>query len=134
MTPLLNDQDAGVRREAATTLGKIGAASAVPHLINQLESVIDRSEEHAVIYALIEINQPDELVKLISGSTAEKNSKLGRAALIALDQMDAGSLNEDTVAPLLDSDDASLSSAAWHVIKRHPEWKRSAGELSLIHI
>lgn len=129
LLPLLEEQDASVRREAATTLGKIGDASAVGDLIAAIGNVADRSEEHAMIYAMIEINEPSELYPLISAASAATNPGLSRVALIALDQMDAGLPNENDVVSLLDSNDTSLRSAAWNVVKRHPEWNQPAAAL-----
>ena len=123
--PLLADDEASVRREAATTLGKIGDASAVNTLIDALDTAVDRSEEHAIIYALIEINDSKAL-KLVVASDADP--KRVRAALIALDQMDSNSLSAEMVAKLLDSDSQSLRKAATSIVEKN-RWSSSATEL-----
>ncbi|MFP6765828.1 MAG: PVC-type heme-binding CxxCH protein, partial [Planctomycetaceae bacterium] len=92
-----------VRREAATALGRIGAASAATTLLSALarEEGLDRTEEHAIIYALIEIGDPDATAKGLSA----KSPATIRGALIALDQMDTGRFSAQQAAAFLDADD-----------------------------
>ncbi len=53
---LVRSDEAPVRREAATALGRLRNSEAVPALLRALAKPIDRFEEHALIFALIEIN------------------------------------------------------------------------------
>lgn len=108
-----------VRRAAATALGKIGAAEAVAPLLTALEQPVDRLLEHALIYALVEINDPSATA---AGGLASDKSHVRRAALIALDQMQAPQLTRERVAALLDTDDAALSRTAVEVISKRPGW------------
>ncbi len=111
------------RREAATALGKLGKSDAVPSLLEALGGDCDRILEHALIYALIEIADREATVVGLHHESA----RVRRAALIALDQMRDGKLTREEVAPLLDTDDAALQTAALSVIGKHPEW---AGEFT----
>jgi putative membrane-bound dehydrogenase-like protein len=119
-----------VRREAAKALGRIGDASAIPSLLSALarDGGVDRTEEHTLIYALIEIGDAEATaagLKLESAATI-------RGALIALDQMDSGRVTVDQVAPLLDSDDAALRRTAVEIVGRRADSaSRVASQLGL---
>jgi putative heme-binding domain-containing protein len=106
-----------VRRQAAHALGVIGDARAVAALLEALarRGGIDRSEEHAIIYALIEIN---DAAAAAQGLAAEQPAGVRRGALIALDQMDAGKLTAADVVPLFDADNAALRQTALEVFRR----------------
>jgi putative membrane-bound dehydrogenase-like protein len=105
-----------VRREAARALGHLGDARAVDSLLAAMDRAeLDRTEEHAIIYALIEINDPAGTAKGLASETPNRQ----RGALIALDQMDAGSLTAARVAPLLDAEDVALREMALDVVLRH---------------
>lgn len=111
-----------IRREAATALGRIRDPKAVPDLLAGLAKPADRFLEHALIHAIIEINNREAtLPGLRDASVAVR-----RAALIALDQMDAGGLTRADVLPLIGGDDAALQQTVLGVISRRPEW---AGDL-----
>jgi putative heme-binding domain-containing protein len=114
---LAHDEPA-LRREAATGLGRIGKASAVPVLLSALAEAADRFVEHAVIYALIEINDP----AATRAGLASSNANVRRGALIALDQMDSQGLSREAIAPLLATDDLPLLRTLVDVLARHPEW------------
>jgi putative membrane-bound dehydrogenase-like protein len=115
---LLVDDDHAIRREAATTLGRIGAASAVDPLLDALRGQVNRVEEHAMIFALIEINQPVATAKRL----ASINPRVRRAALIALDQMASQPLTREMVAGLMGTDDLDLRNTSLEIVARHPTW------------
>ena len=50
---VVKDENAAVRREAATALGRLGRTKAVPALLEGLRTGGDRFLDHALIYALI---------------------------------------------------------------------------------
>ena len=116
----LSDSEPAVQRDAATALGKLQNADAIPAILATLEEPqLERLREHALIYALIETNAPAETLVGLEAS----NPNVQRAALIALDQMDAGGdLRRSQVTPLLASGDLALQRAAIDVIASHPEW------------
>lgn len=76
----------------------------------------DRILEHSLTYALIELNHP---ATTAAGLT---NRFMQRLTLIALDQMDAGSLKAGQVLPLLDSTNVEMRTTAAWVAGHHPEW------------
>jgi putative membrane-bound dehydrogenase-like protein len=115
---LAADQPAPVRREAATALGRIGDSQAVPPLLDGLRVANDRFLEHALIYALIQLNDRQQTVVGLSDS----NPQVRRGALIALDQMPAGGLTRELVCPLLDTDDGAMQKTTLEVIERHQGW------------
>ncbi|HLY11697.1 MAG TPA: PVC-type heme-binding CxxCH protein [Planctomycetota bacterium] len=109
---LLADPVPAVRREAATALGRLRARSAVPALLDALRAGADRFLEHALIYALIRIDDRDGTVDGLN----DPNPNVRRAALIALDQMDHGALTRDQVTPLLDPANLPLQQAALSIV------------------
>lgn len=116
---LLADPDPAVRREAATALGRTKRAEYVPTLLAALkDSHADRFLEHALIYALIEINDG----AATSAGLKHANPGVRRGALIALDQNTDSRLTLDVVAKLLDVEDARLQRTAIEVLRRHADW------------
>lgn len=107
-----------VRREAATALGRIDRPEAVALLQESLRSAGDRFLEHALIYAMIRL---DERGATIAGLD-DPSPAVRRGSLIALDQMAEGQLTLEEVRPLLDATDPDLRREALRVAARHPEW------------
>ena len=122
----LSDSDLRVRRQAAAVLGRLGDAKAVGPLLDALSQRIDRTLEHALIHALIEIDDRD---KTLVGLT-HPSPHVRRRTLIALDQMDHGQLSRDLVVPLLETDDRQLQQVALEIIGRHTGW--AEGTLPLL--
>jgi putative membrane-bound dehydrogenase-like protein len=116
---LLDDSAPPVRREAAAALGRLRQPSAVPPLLAALRtSGNDRFLEHALIYALIQINDGSATI----AGLGDAHPAVRRGALIALDQNDDSRLTRDAVAKLLDDGDAALQRAALEVMQRHADW------------
>lgn len=116
---LLAAPEPAVQREAATALGRLKYATAVPSLLAVLSGARnDRFLEHAIVYALIEINDGSATLAGLHDADAAAR----RGALIALDQNDDPRLTRDVVAKLLDVGDARLQRAALGVMQRHPDW------------
>ncbi len=109
-----------VQREAATALGRIGDASALPALFTGLNFAGDRFLEHALIFALIRIGDREHTLKGLEIAS----SPVKRGALIALDQMDHGQLTPEVVTPLLTASDPLIEQTALWVIAHHGEWGR----------
>lgn len=110
-----------IRRQAATTLGLLGKPESIPSLLESLQSATDEFLEHALIYALIEINHPAP----VRAGLSHPSPRVRRGALIALDQMPAGELTRELVTALLDANDPDLHRAALDVILK----QRWSGEL-----
>ncbi|MDZ4783461.1 MAG: PVC-type heme-binding CxxCH protein [Planctomycetia bacterium] len=125
MLALLKSDQPAVRRNAATGLGRLENASAAPALLDALSTRPDRIVEHAIIYALIEIDSP--IATRAGLKHADHN--VARGALIALDQMPHGDLTQIDVEPLLTRDDAALQNAAIDVCARHKGWSKGVVNL-----
>ena len=139
LTQLLKSENPAIQRNAATALGRICEAgqrgdtisnaelkTVVESLFQAIKGTPDRTLEHALIYALIRIDQRD----LILAGLSDSSPAVRRAALITLDQMNSGNLTRELVTPLLDTDDPALQKEALTIIGEHEGW---AGEtLSLL--
>jgi putative membrane-bound dehydrogenase-like protein len=125
LVTLLLDDEPAVRREAATSLGKLQDSPASQTLLESLRFAADRTEEHALIFALIEINEPAQVVDGLHSPTPT----VQRGALWALDQMEQKTLKVDQVAPLLASKSPQVREAAMQLFFRHREWTENVGEL-----
>jgi putative membrane-bound dehydrogenase-like protein len=117
----LSSPSPAVQRLAAEALGRVGDRSSVPALLSASAGPLDRSREHAVTYALIELG---DAAATAAGLRAA-SSRTRRTALVALDQMPGGGLQPETVVPLLDGPDRLMSDTAWWVAGHHPEWGAS---------
>jgi putative membrane-bound dehydrogenase-like protein len=106
------------RRAAAEAVGRIGDRSAVPALLEAVGQPADRVLDHSLTYALIEIGDREGT----SAGLKSANPRTRRAALAALDQMEDGRLDADTVAKDLAAADPRLKETAWWIAGRHPEW------------
>lgn len=112
------DDELPIRREAATALGLIGDPAAARAILESLGTAQDEFLEHALIYALIEMEAADAA----RGALADTNPRVQRGALIALDQTRGESLTREAVAPLLASTDANLQQAALDIVAKHTTW------------
>lgn len=121
LTQMIQNDDPACSRQAATALGQIAASSAIPALLKAANGVKDRFIEHAIIYALISMNQAD----LVKKGLADPSDDVKKAALIALDQMKERSLKPEQVTPFLASNDSTMESTARWVVSHHPEWAAS---------
>ncbi len=115
---LVQEDKAPVRRQAATALGQIGNDRAVSALLSASGDPEDRFVEHAIIYSLITLDNPDPLIVALDNPSAN----VRKAALIALDQMDNSPLRKNHLAPFLASGDAQLQNTGIWVASHHPDW------------
>lgn len=115
---LLSSPSLHNRRAAAEALGRIGDSLAVSALLTALaDTQNDRTLDHSLTYALIEIGQEESLrTALKSGEP-----RVERAALVALDQMEAKIDPAYVIARLDTSNEALRDSARW-IAGRHAEW------------
>jgi len=120
LTGLLS-KDAAVSREMATALGFMGNSSATEVLADAAAASTDPHHDHAIVYSLIQLNEPATLKQKLKA----KHSRVRRAALIALDQLDESPLEQSDVEPLLTSMDPELTRAALWVVTHHPDWADS---------
>jgi putative membrane-bound dehydrogenase-like protein len=110
------------RRQAASALGQIGDSRAVPALLAAAADAGDRFIEHAVIYSLIGLADRRTTLEALRSP----QPRVRKAALIALDQMDATPLERRHLGPFLTDPDKELRGAALWVVSHHPDW---AGEV-----
>lgn len=107
-----------VRRQAATALGQIGDQRAVPALLKAAAINNDRVEEHALIYALISLNDTSPLVAALNNPSPN----VKRTALIALDKIGGMALKKENLSPFLTSKTPQLQKIGIWVASHHPEW------------
>ena len=115
---MLQSDEAAGRRQAAEALGRIGDVGAVEALLAVSAQPADRFVEHALIYALIRLRDPEPLVSALK----DNSPAVRKAALIALDQMEDSPLRREQVVSLLDARDEGLGDAVLWVVSHHPEW------------
>ncbi len=123
--PMLSDRDASVRRQAAATLGMIGNPDAVQPLVALLDrDDIDREEEHAAIFALIEIGDAKRIRESMSEmfSQASSSNRSIRGALVALDQIDDSTVEFDEAVLGLRASDPVTVRVTSRIANQHPEW------------
>jgi len=114
-------KDAAVSREMATALGFVGDSAATGSLADAAAASSDSHHDHAIIYSLIQLNEPSVLKRKLKA----EHSRVQRAALIALDQLDDSPLEQSDVEPLLNATDPELARAALWVMTHHPDWADS---------
>ncbi len=125
LSQMVGADEPPVRRETATALGRIADAKTVPALLAALSGVTDRFLDHAIILALIRIDDPESTRPGLANPVPE----VRRGALLALDQMDHGDLLREDVARVLDSGDVLVERAALEIIARRKGW---AGEITAL--
>jgi putative membrane-bound dehydrogenase-like protein len=122
------------RRVAAEAIGRIfgrwqsdrgiSADEATAALLNAAAMADDRTLDHALIYALIEIGLADTT----AAGLHARHPRTRRASLIALDQMENGGLLEEQVLPLATSTDPILKATAWWILGHRPAWAASLAQ------
>lgn len=115
LSSLLTNSSVALRREAATAMGRIQNRTFVDPLLSAAGESGDMILDHSIIYALIEINSPEQTAKGLQSS----NPKVARAALIALDQMEQKTLTAAQMAAFLQKDE--LRSTALWLVSNRPE-------------
>jgi putative membrane-bound dehydrogenase-like protein len=106
------------RRQAAAALGQIGDPRATVALLAAADNPGGRLTEHSVIYSLIQLQQAAPLETALR----HNSHAVRKAALIALDQMDASPLQREHVAPFLSAPEKELRAAALFVVSHRTGW------------
>jgi putative heme-binding domain-containing protein len=114
------------RREVATALGRIGDPSVTNALLEVTTRDIDRFEQHAIRFALIEIGNREALRQALEG---HENWFVKESALVVLDQLKDSSASAKIVASFLRSDEATAQATGLWVAQRHPGWSNQILEL-----
>lgn len=94
----------------------------IPRLLELAGTATDQHLDHAATFALIRIGDFDATHRGLSSA----NPRTQRAALAALEAIDAKRLKPTDVLPYLPSDSEPLRETAWWIAAKHPEW---GGEL-----
>jgi putative membrane-bound dehydrogenase-like protein len=120
---LLDSGNLAVRREAATALGRLGNPAASEALLSAHTAYgqparNDRFLEHALTFALIEINDPRTARRHLPARGEFGRSINGLRALWALDHMKDGNLKPGEVTRSLGNKSQVLP-----ILRRHPEWE-----------
>lgn len=115
---MLESDEGAAKRQAATALGQIRDNRAIPGLLAAAENNRDRFIEHAIIYALISLNEPT----LVEKGLSDPSPYVWKAALIALDQMPGSPLRASQLTPYLSDPDSILQHTALWIAPHHPEW------------
>lgn len=119
LTKLLNDPSPAVQREAAVALGRIGDPSAALFLVEKLSQSLSREVEHAVIYALIELDNSSTIDWALNRSVSATRTA---ALLTAADQMNSSPLQPRSLLAHLGSADDTLAAAVTRIAVRRAEW------------
>ena len=115
----LRDTNLHTRRLAAEALGRIGSVKAIAAILKALaDEANDRTLDHALTYALIEIGD----VKATAEGLKSTLPSVRRATLAALENIPDAKLEAKTVLAELDAKDAALRETAWWIAGRHPQW------------
>jgi putative heme-binding domain-containing protein len=111
--------DPAAQRQAATALGRIKNPNAIEPIMEAMrEAKGDRFLEHALIYALIQIDNRDKTAPFLN----DRDPAVRRACLIALDQMPHGELTREELSGQLNSDHKLLVAAALDIVAARPKW------------
>jgi putative membrane-bound dehydrogenase-like protein len=117
----LKDNDAAVRRTAAEALGRCGGEGVTAALLEAIPAAIDRAEEHALIFAAIELGDVDALLRGLRHSSPS----VQRAALMAIEQIAPGKVTRDDALALLGTGDTLAVREAMDAIAKRPSWSEA---------
>lgn len=118
LTKLVGKGADPLRRQAATALGQLGDKHAVPALIDASSQSDDRFIRHAIIHALISINDAQAVRSRLSDTSV----RVREAVIIALDQMPGSPLTVKELTPFLTHENIKLQQVALWAASHHPEW------------
>jgi putative membrane-bound dehydrogenase-like protein len=111
--------DPAAQRQAATALGRIKSPEAIEPIMDAIkQGTGDRFLEHALIYALIQIDRRDKTAEYLN----DIHPLARRAALIALDQMPSGNLTREELTAQLDTDNQAIVKTALDIVASRPKW------------
>jgi putative membrane-bound dehydrogenase-like protein len=118
LIPLLRNSSMHIRRAAAEALARIGDDRATEHVLKALaDEKNDRALDHALTYALIELDNREYLKNKLDA----ESPRVRRACLTALDQL-GEKLDPKVVLEAMKSPDPALKETAQWIAGRHPEW------------
>ena len=113
----LRHPSAHVRRSAASEIALRPNRAAVPVLLEAAGNPVDQLLEHAIIYALIAIRNPQATALGLESDRPHTR----RAAMLALDQMGGAGISAEALRAALDNPEALVRETAWWIYSAHPE-------------
>ncbi|RZO73311.1 MAG: c-type cytochrome [Limisphaerales bacterium] len=120
LTALLRHEDPFVCRKAVEGIGRIGEPEIADAILQHAHDLRDRAHEHALTYALIQVNASAET--LFAALAPAQHPNVRRVALTVLSQLENNGLNASHIAGLLTAEDDALRDRAMWVAGFHPEW------------
>ncbi len=118
LVKLLERVSGPAQREAVAALGKFKHAGALPVLTKMLSHAMDRQMEHAVLYALIQLGQPEALTTALN----PRQTQIMQRVLTVMDQSKGFALDPKLIMQCFDDGDDALVNTATKIAARHPEW------------
>jgi putative membrane-bound dehydrogenase-like protein len=119
LASIVRNDTPSVARAAAAALGVMGEFRAIGAILGRMGRVADdRFLEHALIYALIEIDN----YKTTKGALSSENPRVVKGALIALSEMSEGKLEALDVLPFLAHPNDALRNAVHQICADSHEW------------
>ncbi len=118
---LLFDPEPPVRRQAASSLGRMKAVEAGYMTYMAAGNAVDAFEAHALTYAAIQMG----MEKVAHFALKHTNPAIRRTAAISLDQMGKDLITVEDLLPLLTSTDDSLRETGLFIASRHAEWSET---------
>lgn len=115
---MLKTAPPAAKRAAATALARIADPETVPAILSAAINTTDRFVEHAIIFALIKINDPEQTAK----GLLHPNSIVKSVAIKAMDQMENKQLVAKQVQPFLNSPNKDLQNVGLWVASHHTDW------------
>ncbi len=116
---IVRGDEPAVARAAAAALGRMAEHRAIGAITGRLgRSEDDRFLEHALIYALIEIDDYDATREGLES----EDPRILSGVLRALDAMPASKLQVLDILPFLESEDEALRETALSIAAGHSEW------------
>lgn len=119
LASLVRSAEPEVARNAVVALGAMAEVRAIGSLFGRVgRKEVDRALQHAITYALIEMEDSEAVLKTLrSGNAAQQN-----VAMWALEGMEEYQLGILDVVLYLDSENDSLRNTVARIAKQHPEW------------
>jgi len=121
LTALLFDPEAPVRRQAATSIGRLNGVEAAYMVYMAAAYAADPHEAHALIYTAIQLRM-DKVARLALKHT---HPSIQRAAAISLDQMEGDLLSVEDIMPFLTAEDDALRETGLWIASRHTDWSEA---------
>lgn len=122
---LSKESNAHAKRALAEALGRLGNADSIPVIIQALMNVEDdRMLEHSLLYALMELDQPQYLSQQLTSPNPDQR----RIAQMIIDQLGRSDLlSPSEVLKNLVSNDARLRQNSAEILVKHVDWANANG-------